>query len=101
MITYSSKTKNGSTAQGKAHVYVCAHSEDLPRYLDWICEEIWGRADAAILYLEGEEAAAAAREEEEHFFHLQQMKLMVLPVTEKLLTRLEMLTHKFRKICGY
>lgn len=83
MTEFKYFTREKSSPQGKPRVYYTAHPNDFKKYFDEICREILKRENCAVFYLEPEVEIV---ENEAYEFDLQQMKIMVIPVTGKLLT---------------
>ncbi len=83
MADYSYLTRNNTNPQGKPKVYLTAHPADLKLYLKSIGDEILRVLNCAIYYLEGE---GSSKDRVEYEFDLMSMRLLVIPVTNRLLT---------------
>lgn len=77
-----SKTRGGSSPQGKPRVYLTGHPEDVARYFDPVADEILAAQNCAVYRLARPEGAVALGELEEE---LEQMQLLVVLVTRRLL----------------
>lgn len=78
------RTRGDSSPQGKQHVYYTGYPADVERCLDQIAEDILSRQNCAIYY-DAEPEAAWVEEELRH--EIEQMQLMVIPVTGQFLYR--------------
>ena len=81
MATLQYKTRGMSNPKGKPRVYFCAHPADFSVYFEEIATQILTFHDCAIWYADPKEPRDAA-----FLGDLEQMALLVMPVTEKLLT---------------
>lgn len=76
------RTRGESSPQGKPRVYYTGHPADAERYLEEIAEDILRRQNCAIYY-DAEPEAAWDTEELRH--EINEMQLMVIPVTSQFL----------------
>ena len=74
------KTRGDSTPKGKPRVYFACHREDFQGHFDEITAELLKISNCAIYYYEEEPAL-----DEEYYLNLEQMQLVVMPVTSRLL----------------
>ena len=81
-------TRGEQTAQGKQKAYFCAHPDDYGRYFEKVSGEILdtltkeNNRNCALFYLED----ANAERDEDFRFSFKEMNLIIMPVTDKLLT---------------
>ena len=76
------RTRGDSSPQGKARVYYAAHPADSPVYAGEIFQDILKVQNCAIYY---DEEPEAPWQQQELFQQLEQMQLLVLPVTSRFL----------------
>lgn len=81
MLQY--RTKGNAEPRGKRRVYFTCHPDDMARYFDKVCEDIFKTHDCAIYYTEDMTAA----HDENRGVDLGQMNLFVIPVTFRLLSK--------------
>lgn len=74
-------TRGESSPQGKVRVYFCAHPDDYEKYLGDVSGDILAFADCAVWYDKNPRGEFGTDLSE----NLSQMRLFVVPVTEKLL----------------
>lgn len=74
------KTRGNASPQGKQKVYFTCHPDDFDRYFEKISEQILEHENCAVWYWDSEESYQDIETE------LGGMKLLVIPVTTKLLT---------------
>lgn len=77
------KTKGNSSPQGKSRVYFTCHPEDVEKYLDPVCNDLFEAVDCAVYYTPN---MTAPIPEENKETDLGRINLFVIPVTWKLLT---------------
>lgn len=78
------KTRGNATPQGKPRVYFTGHPEDLSPYFDEITDDILKIQNCAIYY---DAEPAADYDRDELLRELEQMQLLVIPVTSRFLFR--------------
>lgn len=76
------KTRGDSHPAGKRKVYFACHPDDFCRYFDEITDDIFETQNCAVYYPDPEQDYTA----EELTDYLSEMQLLVVPITEKLLT---------------
>lgn len=76
------KTKDGSAPQGKPRVYLTGHPKDLPACLDDITHDIFQSQNCAVYYRRDPQTDEEAKDS---FYELEQMQLIVIPVTSRFL----------------
>ena len=74
------KTRDGSSFNGKKHIYFCSHQDDREYYLKEISEDIFYLINCVIWHDDGEEISESGRQ-----FFYENMDLVVIPVTDKFL----------------
>lgn len=78
------RTRGNTTPQGKPRVYYTGHPEDLHAYFDEIAGDVLQSQNCAIYY---DAEPAADWDREELLRQLEQMQLLVIPVTSRFLFR--------------
>lgn len=78
------RTRGNASPQGKPRVYYTGHPEDLSLYLDGIAADLLSCQNCAVYY---DAEPAADWDREELLRQLEQMQLLVIPVTSRFLFR--------------
>lgn len=91
MADFLCRTRGNSDPQGKPRVYFTCHPDDLHKYFDKLCEDIFNTHDCAIYYTEDMSLAFDALTNEpvselDVRISLGRMNLFIVPVTFKLLS---------------
>lgn len=77
------RTRAQSNPNGKMKVYFCHHPEDFDDHFSRICGDILSVSDCAVCYYGGEGEMPELATQEQNLSH---MRLLVMPVTTRLLT---------------
>ena len=83
MINFQYSTRGQSTPQGKPRIYFTAHPDDYNKYQKSIFKDILDRHNCAIFFLDG---STNPQEVENYELMLGEMQLLVVPITQRLLT---------------
>ncbi|MGN1250976.1 MAG: TIR domain-containing protein [Candidatus Spyradocola sp.] len=89
-------TRGGSPIDNKPYVYFSAHPKDFALYFGVLSGEIWQHSNCVIWYA----PSARSVEDPEHRFDLEQMQLLIFPVTERFLTEDSEAIREYRYAIG-
>lgn len=84
MEQLSCRTRGGSSPKGKPKVYFCSHPKDREVYLNGIIEDILCIHNCAVYYPSSD--YIVSNDEKNCISNLEHMQLLVVPITETLLT---------------
>ena len=76
---------SGSNPKGRQKVWFCCHPEDFSLYFDLICDDIFSTDENCAVFYESDPLGDYDRDD--LLLRLEEMQLIVIPVTRKLLTR--------------
>lgn len=82
MMKLTCRTRGNSSPQGKSRVYYAAHPADIPAYAQGIFQDILKVQNCAIYY---DEEPEAPWDRQQLFQQLEQMQLLVIPITSRFL----------------
>ena len=82
-MDFQCSTRGTSTPHGKPRIYFTAHPDDYNKYQKSIFKDILDRHNCAIFFLDG---STNPQEVENYELMLGEMQLLVVPITQRLLT---------------
>lgn len=82
MADLSYLTRENGSPDRRPNVYLAIHPDDMPACFSQVCQELLAASDCAVYYYD----SPSVDTDEDFFLQLKQMRVLVVPVTENLLS---------------